>query len=382
MMRPISEGLALFAEFDLRLGSSQVISATLGSALNCFGFATDERARSLEKHMERAVHQLLLQMRSQRQFIERKAHVFAHPHECGEGYLAGYIAVKALHTLLISRCPALEDRDLFLSFLRSYLYDDPGFALTILSDERNSANRIASYVDSWFSALLDDRSLSQTVAAWEASVAAGTMDYRSIGSSDDASYKASERILEFFSDEMHQGSDLAVHAFATMMERRFLVLSRVKARVTVTYDGSAHVTAIDDPGIVFELDQGPEAGEYDGELVVVTSTGIRYLALLLVVHPSCYVVKKYVGDLGDDWEDLERHVVNHKSTTTSQDGLEKILRHRIATFPEYHDVHERVRHSILVQAEDLCGKLATLNVCVEDRSNILIALRDQGLSAL
>ena len=382
MMRPISEGLALFAEFDLRLGPSQVISATLGSALNCFGFAADERARSLEQHMERAVHQLLLQTRSQWQFIERKAHVFAHPYECGEGHLAGYMAVKALHTLLISRCPALEDRDLFLSFLRSYLYDDPGFALTILSDEQNSANRIASYVYSRFSNLLDDRSLSRTVETWEASVAAGAMDYRSIGSSDDASYKASARILELFSDEMNQGSDLAVHAFATMKERRFLVLSRVNARVAVTYDGSTRVTAIDDPAIVFDLDQGPAAGEYDGELIIVTSTRISYLALLLVVHPSCYVVKKYVGDFGDDWEDLERHAVNHKSTTTIQDGLEKILRHRIATLPEYQDVHEHVHRSILAHAEDLYDKLATLNVCVEDRSNILIALRDQGLSAL
>lgn len=382
MMRPISEGLALFAEFDLRLGASRVISGTLGSTLNCFGFAAVEHAQSLEQHMERAVHVLLFQMRSQSQFIERKAHLFAHPHECGEGYLAGYMSVKALYTSLISRCPALEDRDLFLSFLRSYLYDDPGFALTILSDERNSANRIANYVCSRFSILLDDRSLSQTVATWEAAVAAGTMDYRSIGSSDNASYKAFLRTLECFADEMVQGSDLAVHAFATMKERRFLVLSRVKARVTVTYDGSTRVTAIDDPGIVFELDQGPEPGEYDGELVIVTSTAIAYLVLLLVVHPSCYVVKKYVGDFGDDWEDLKCHAVNHKSTTTIQDGLERILQNHIASLPKYRDARERARHSSLVRAEDLYGKLATLNVCVEDRSNTLITLHDQGISAL
>jgi hypothetical protein len=45
-------------------------------------------------------------------------------------------------------CNALNDRDLFLSYLRSYFYDDPGLVLAILSPahgEVQAAERIANH---------------------------------------------------------------------------------------------------------------------------------------------------------------------------------------------------------------------------------------------
>jgi len=125
LIRPLSEGLALFAEYDIVPGTSSISSTPLA----WISIAMSARSEQMDLSQPQAAYELtdrLVNLRSagtpssedefsfvlfggSRSVISRRIH------NC-----------KRLYLDLSQSVPALADTDLFLCYLRSYLFEDYG----------------------------------------------------------------------------------------------------------------------------------------------------------------------------------------------------------------------------------------------------------------
>src|SRR5262249_3018523 len=123
MMRPLAEGMALFAEHDLYPGEAQIISPIALYCAALFG------PRALEGEELRAnVGTLIASYRLSEKHIRRKADLLLQGLSCDDGgYLPGYLTVKSLHAIAARDCEAFFDSEFFLHYLRCWFYDDWDF---------------------------------------------------------------------------------------------------------------------------------------------------------------------------------------------------------------------------------------------------------------
>src|SRR5260370_1456016 len=136
ILEPLAEGLALFAEFDTYPGKSRWMSQTLATSLILFAPAVETDGKPLL-----LLEALLQTLRKDPLLLERKAGIYAQPANVFDPYLIVYLSVRSLWCQMAAACSELDDRDLFLSYLRSYLYDDPGMVIRILDSYPDSARR-------------------------------------------------------------------------------------------------------------------------------------------------------------------------------------------------------------------------------------------------
>jgi hypothetical protein len=127
LLEPLAEGIALFVEFDDYPGSSSVISIPMRLAYAYFS-PSEEIKKAGEVVAEDVNDVLLTLLRNTRLtdgYVRRKMNLLAQPLHCfGSGYLAGYLMVKLLHGIAIKKADAFWDKDLFVSVLRSWIYED------------------------------------------------------------------------------------------------------------------------------------------------------------------------------------------------------------------------------------------------------------------
>jgi hypothetical protein len=138
LLRPINEGLALFAEFDMATRvESSIQSAMIDGLLNCF-MAPHEWAL-LENIPEEycisfASSELLWKLRASDATVDKKASLLLKPLDPRQSpYLLGYLSVKSLWRTA-SRCVArfMTEADLFMMYLRSYIFEDAGMICALL----------------------------------------------------------------------------------------------------------------------------------------------------------------------------------------------------------------------------------------------------------
>jgi hypothetical protein len=133
LMRPFAEGLAQYAEYDLIPGQSRLLSETAGWILRTF--LPVDMSFSDEKEMLTILCGIMSDNRMGEKLQLRKEDLLVSQLDCKDGgYLAGYMAVKNLRfTLLTNRkCTHLVDQDLYLGFIRSFIYEDYGFVDVLL----------------------------------------------------------------------------------------------------------------------------------------------------------------------------------------------------------------------------------------------------------
>jgi hypothetical protein len=133
LMRPLAEGIALFAEHDACIGFTDSISRPMAFAGSLFaqGFA----ARTDPPWAK--VPLLLAGGRLTSSHIRRKADLLMQPFSCiSGGYLPGYLMVKALwvQNFVNLRCSHFADTDFYLQFIRSFFYDDWELVACLLDD--------------------------------------------------------------------------------------------------------------------------------------------------------------------------------------------------------------------------------------------------------
>ncbi len=123
---PLIEGIALFAEFDVSPGESPVASTMSTTAMRLF--CMHDIRGAAQAGTRRApydfVDAFLRSFRTRAETLERKRRLFDLSLASEDGYLLGYLWVKALWRILVSRCRKLADTDLFLSFLIDFFFSD------------------------------------------------------------------------------------------------------------------------------------------------------------------------------------------------------------------------------------------------------------------
>lgn len=132
MLRPIAEGLALFAEFDTisRLshlrdaGDRGVTSYALGTARQLRRVAAPEPGVGVDE-MRRQIGSDLQSFRAGAAARDRKVGVFAMPiGRSGSGYLLGYLTIKNLWRKFETVPEFKNEPDLFLCFISDYFFRD------------------------------------------------------------------------------------------------------------------------------------------------------------------------------------------------------------------------------------------------------------------
>jgi hypothetical protein len=167
LMRPLSEGIALFAEHDASVGHTEIISGPMkfGGAL----FAQGVAVRSGKPWENLPL--VLAGSRLSRQHIRRKADLLMQPFSCSHGgYLPGYLNVKNIWLILTLHHKTFyfHDSDFFLQYLRSVFYDDWSLVDCLLDDESYDVGALGPIVDRLqvrMNDLVADASFSNTEAA-------------------------------------------------------------------------------------------------------------------------------------------------------------------------------------------------------------------------
>src|SRR5215472_4764944 len=156
LMRPFAEGLALFAQFDAGFWLSKTSAAVsdLNEWANFFFDAQGiDRERISDFPFVPPVR--LIGTRLSQQAVESKAGLLCNPLTCANGgYLPGYLLVKSLWSRARAQChERFKVSDLFLAYLRSFIYDDYGFVAVLLdpfTQEYETANAITTYFSKRF----------------------------------------------------------------------------------------------------------------------------------------------------------------------------------------------------------------------------------------
>jgi hypothetical protein len=162
ILRPLSEGLALFSEFDTVSGPhSDVTSLPYTAATNLFvnalgsGFTRDFLAGRIssaefQRRSEIAMFKLVAAERTDDRAVGRKASLLLQPvnPSVAGGYLAGYLAVKRLYLRCVfAHAPLLlTEPDLFLFYVTQYVYGDPVLAAALIDATVNLADALEAFV--------------------------------------------------------------------------------------------------------------------------------------------------------------------------------------------------------------------------------------------
>lgn len=170
LMRPLAEGLALYAEFDALPGKSSVISQVMlmtGVSFVDFNKDKDQAADDSLFTGAKLISRLLISRRLGKEFHDRKINLLVRPLSTeGGGYLPGYLTVKNLWHVLVrqTQSESFFDTDLFLNYLRTFFYEDYAFVAILLDPDKeissvgagshDSAEAISRYFQQRFTQLV------------------------------------------------------------------------------------------------------------------------------------------------------------------------------------------------------------------------------------
>ncbi len=148
LFRPLSEALALWAEFDL-CPSSNTPVASIPAKWSYFAF-TDPTDEEVEKEWGLSLIRLLMKSRLSKSWIRRKANLLMAPMSTARGgYLPGYLALKAMWRHAAQQSPWFFDTDCFFMFIRRFFYGDYGFVECLLREDQEALDAAQSLVDAF-----------------------------------------------------------------------------------------------------------------------------------------------------------------------------------------------------------------------------------------
>lgn len=380
VLRPLAEGLALFAEFDIVPGQGRVLSRTSMAAAICFGIPIPEGKYGSYTSAEMSLMVLLQTTRRRPDFLKRKIGVYAMPYEYEHGYLSGYLSVKALWVALARRAAVLSDRDSFLAFLRSWIYDDPVLAMAIVSensgDPAQPIEAIAQRVYDRFASLINTPNLSATVDQWMAAAEARAPIYTALGSSQAEADQASKAIFALIDGDMQDEGPLskfANHARTTLIERKYVMLGSLQSVVTC-HDGEFHIEAADATFLQGMLPM-PD-GQFEGDVyIVMPSRSNCLLICLAATDGEVYLLRSY-GDTSDfEPKEVTGHILNRQNN----DSVHELLAQTLKQLQGAGNVTAFVAKNRTILCDQIYARLATLHTQEASIADVLDLLRKKGL---
>lgn len=281
-LRPLAEGLALFAEFDAtrrraHLTSAEPIAWAELLSDHFFDFPYEGDLEKLPVHdFSLLVHKGMMRaMRLSDDAVQRRVNLFGQPlHTSAGGYLPGYLALRAAW-LAAGQAENNEDlwreSDLFLRHVRATTYGDLGLVRALLAGgdaENGSLDRILDRVAHQLDKLTWTHMghLHNTMAAWSLSAAGNEfLDppadiYLSMEPDAKAGLKLLRKVLT--AAQSPTSDDLMDKLMALVVNcRRFLILGGADVEVAMT-GGLCYVSR--DSVLLYTTDQYPEFLEGKG----------------------------------------------------------------------------------------------------------------------
>jgi hypothetical protein len=161
LLRPLSEGMALFAEHDAIPGHTRTISTPMTVTAGLYGRALAARGNAAWAQLPL----VLAAGRVSRAHVRRKADLLLQPMTCRHGgYLPGYLLVKRLWSGACARSDMFFDSDFFLQYLRSHLFDDWRLVSVLLDESKRDIGaldaiqeQVASRLGAWDTIIEGDR---------------------------------------------------------------------------------------------------------------------------------------------------------------------------------------------------------------------------------
>jgi hypothetical protein len=380
ILEPLAEGLALFAEFDSYPGKSDWLSQTLSAAYMYFSPAVLSDDRPLV-----SLEGLLQTLRRDPLLLERKAGIYCHQAVPTDPYLLGYLSVKSLWCQMASACTALNDSDLFLSYLRSYVYDDPGLAAEILApapSEIHVAEQIANHVHSRFRELVGLDGLSERVERWLESAQQGQIDVTSIGATAKAERAAEFQLNQALIADYDEGNPDTVTFGAWILsnleERPLCLIGSTNVYLRPSPDASrVELSSTPDGETLYTLAETlPVARE--GELVLVGTSNARGMIVLLRVDQDVWLVSSFGRYEDAELELAKRHVANRPTNQSVHEELRASIESSGVTSLVWQSVKRRVQSAV----NSVYGPLCTLNAKEENWENAFAELQRAGLFGL
>jgi hypothetical protein len=323
---------------------------------------------------------LLQSTRRRPDFLKRKTGVHSMPYEYEHGYLSGYLSVKALWVALSTRADALGDRDTFLAFLRSWIYDDPVLAMAIVSenpdDPSQSILTISQRVYDRFARLLAIPDLKTVVDRWTAAVEAGEPVAPALGSSQAEANQAAEAIFMLVDRDMQDEgplSRLAEHARTTQTERKYVVLGSLQSVVTCL-EGKFHIEAAD---ATFAQGVPPMPdGRFEGDVHVVMPSRSNCLLICLVASDGeVYLLRAY----GDTTDLKAKEVTGHLLNRKVYEPVHKLLARTLKELKGVREATAVVTSNRTLLCDQIYARLATLHTQEASIADVLDLLRKKGL---
>ena len=124
LLRPLLEGLALFAEFDAVSGNVPVATWSMQTAGMLFGMDDMYDAIARGEDGLAPLKRKLESLRMAAPMVRKKKELLSRSIVDSEGYLLGYLLIKMIWSDLVARAPIWNHSDIFVAFLNDYFFND------------------------------------------------------------------------------------------------------------------------------------------------------------------------------------------------------------------------------------------------------------------
>ena len=393
LLRPVAEGLAQMAEYDLtHLDQSARTGTPLAAATLCFGVSPDDHLR----------HYMLQNLRHSDELLNRKASLYLKKFEVEDGYLPGYMSVKNYAWALVGRGYNVPIEH-FLTYVRSYFWDDPIFVNILVSDNMNGGEVADQLLDRFRNRMfnlftapdLPDRIKafwkkwrwdSPRPPAFEIYCAdeAFTLAFDRVGSLEYHYHSLLHREVEAIESALGMSTEAAEGLLGDIADnRRYVTLASVHIRVSA--DGNLSV--IDGDGQEQPSPEFPVFGPLapnDYELTALASTFGSFLGILAIdQNGEVFALTEIQAADCDDG--IRKSTIRYlKKRKTLQGTFDKLRRHfddvgmNIIRSEALDNILDNIRQA----AVEIYVIAATARVQVDRLSDARTTLRTQALKRL
>ena len=403
LLRPLSESLSCFSEFDSIPGNSKIISLPMKLSFFYFG-GIDNSYR--QKGVEPFIYSLLYPVRTSNVASTRKENILASEFSLSSGgYLPGYLMIKGIWKNFIERYELARDSEFFLHYLKSYIFDDYGFVATILDpslSSHNAVNNIASYFISRIKQLLvsdldTDLKKFETYVAKSKYLKDVNRDYNHHEivdgiKTDPNLLEIGKALLDDLIDEIlnaplpHFTSDPSgfVNSLLLRMDqnrinrRNVICIGSIDAMVTVNEYNSVNVYVKEDLFYSGNSLKGISPGKGPGSIEFYILTDKPQFVLSVMRNHECVdiYIPSYTNN--DDLKYWKRMVGTQSIDLKMINEQEKNLEHVIEK-NEIHIVRDNLTKNMPEQIMELYGRLATLHVDDKKWKKVSQTLQKGGL---
>ncbi len=246
-LRPVAEGLAMFGEFDVcyEPGKLRHWSFLTGLSLALSSESLPTRARALQDAREKAreLSNFLHSVKLEQEVHLRKSNLFCHPlrpDHVEDAYLLGYLLVRQLYARTADEARGPLHPDLFLRFLRAYIYEDWSL-VSLLLDHENACTSSAVLAH-LFRRLraLSQTSISERINQYETAIRRGDSSSRFTWESLPGMDLTPEQIHQGDSD-YRRSLDRSAMSSRSQFGEALVRLTSYEHSILTLFDGEVHI---------------------------------------------------------------------------------------------------------------------------------------------